>query len=135
MDTKTLLDLNFDHWQAFLLSFIPALITAGLIFYVYYKLPFYKMNRIYLLFLFSLFMYQVNDSMHRMSGSEETARSWDRLLAILWTIIAPTGFHWALFLTGKKKLANNLRFIAPLYFSLLFFTIPLVAGPLFSTLY
>ncbi|MEO6453796.1 MAG: histidine kinase [Ginsengibacter sp.] len=128
MNTKTLINLNFDHWQAFLLSFIPALITLGLILYVYYKLPFYKMNRINLLFLFSLFAYQVNDSMHRISGSEETARSWDRLLAILWTIIAPTGLHWALFLTGKKKLANNFRFIVPLYFSLLFFTIPLVAG-------
>ena len=128
MSAETLFNLDLNHWQAFLLSFIPALITLGLAIYVYYRLPFYNMNRIYLLFLFSLFVYQLNDSMHRLSGSEETARSWDRLLAILWTIIAPTGLHWAMYLAGKKKLANNPRFIVPLYLSNIFFAIPLIAG-------
>lgn len=127
MSAETLFNLGLDHWQAFLLSFIPALLTLGLFVHIYSKFPAYKMNRIYLLYLLSMFMYQINDSLVRLSKSEDTARSWDRLLGILWALIVPAGLHWALFLTGSR-LASRLRFIAPLYFSLIFFAIPLIAG-------
>jgi hypothetical protein len=128
MSTETLFNLSFSHWQAFLLSFIPALGTLGSAVYIYSKFPAYKMTRVYLLFLGSMCVYQLNDSMHRLSGSEDTARAWDRLLVLLWVIIAPTALHWSLLLVGNKKLGNSLRFLVPLYFSALFLAIPLIAG-------
>src|SRR4051794_9522614 len=103
MEAKTLFNLGYEHWEAALLSFIPALVTLFLIIHIYTRFPSYRMNKIYLLFLFAMFVYQINDTMMRMSKSEDTARSWDRLLAILWAVLAPAGLHWALLLTGKRK--------------------------------
>jgi hypothetical protein len=128
MDVKTLFHLGFDHWQALLLSFIPAIITLCIIIHIYSKFPSYKRNKVYLLFLFSMFVYQINDSMSRMSLSEETARSWDRLLVISWSMLVPSGLHWALLLVGRRKLANTEWFLILLYFSSFFFAIPLCAG-------
>ena len=82
-----------------------------------------------------MFVYQINDSIARMSATEETARSWDRLLAIAWTIMVPSGLHWAMFLTGKIKLANNLRFIIPSLFSLHSFFNTIMCGTLFPAIY
>src|SRR4051812_16770969 len=128
METVTLFNLGFEHWQAFLLSFIPSLITLILIIHIHSNFPSYKMNRVYILFLTSMFVYQINDSIVRLSLTEETARSWDKLLVIGWTILVPSGLHWAMLLTGNRKLGNNPRFIVPLYLSAFFFSIPVCSG-------
>lgn len=115
MSPETLFNLGFDHWQAFLLSFIPALITLVAIIY-FWRFPSYRINRVYLLYLFGILSWQVNDSLARMSLSEETARSWDRLLAIGWLLQFPSTIHFAFLLTGKKKIASRPWFILLLYF-------------------
>src|SRR5947207_3032301 len=128
MDANTLFNLGFEHWPAFLLSFIPALITLGAIIYFFFNFPSYKINKIYLLFLFSLFAWQINDTLIRMSLSEETARSWDRLLAITWMILIPSSIHFILLLNGRKKLSNNSLLIISLYISAIFFATLQCAG-------
>jgi hypothetical protein len=128
MSWESLFNLGFEHWKAFLLAFIPAIITLIIAIHIYAKFPDYRINNIYLLFLFSMFVFQLNDALARLSMSEETARSWDRLLIILWILILPSSFHWALLLTGIKKIGNDYWIITPLYFSAIVFSIPVVAG-------
>src|SRR5438093_7308204 len=131
MSLKTLFDLGFAHWPALLLSFLPALITLAAMIYTWLKFPPYKINKIYLLFLLSIFTWQLNDSFGRMSHSEETARGWDRLLSLGWMMQFPTGIHWALLLIGEKKLSESSWFLILIYFLAFFFSI-LLCGGLYS---
>jgi PAS domain-containing protein len=43
-------------------------------------------------------------------------------------MLLPSSFHWALLLTGIKKVGNDYWVIMPLYFSAVVFAIPVVAG-------
>ena len=128
MSPDALFNLGFHNWQAFLLAIIPAIITLIIAIHIFSRFPSYRINRVYLLFLFTMFVFQVNDSLARLSVTEETARSWDRLLIIFWMMILPSSFHWALLLTGIKKVGNDYWVIMPLYFSAIIFSIPVVAG-------
>jgi hypothetical protein len=74
MDAATLFNLSFTHWQAVLLSLIPALIILSAIIY-FRRFPSYKINKVYLLYLFSILAWQLNDSFSRMSIHIETARA------------------------------------------------------------
>ena len=128
MSPDSLFNLGFHNWQAFLLAFIPAIITLIIAIHIFSRFPSYRINRVYLLFLFSMFVFQINDSLARLSLNEETARSWDRLLIIFWIMILPSCFHWALLLTGIKKVGNDYWVIMPLYFSAVVFALPVIAG-------
>jgi hypothetical protein len=114
MDADTLFNLGFQHWQAILLSFIPAIITLGAIVY-FWNFPFNKINKIYLLYLIAIFSWQLNDTLCRMSGSMLTAQYWDRLFVFGYIMQFPAWLHCVLLLTGKKKTAANLWFIILTY--------------------
>ncbi|MEO7309085.1 MAG: histidine kinase [Chitinophagaceae bacterium] len=127
MDTDTLFNISFAHWQAFLLSFIPAIITLGAIIY-FWNFPFSKIHKIYLVYLFSIFAWQINDSFGRLSIEIETARSWDRLLVFVYIMQFPSWLHCVLLLTGKIRLSNNIWLIIFIYFTTFVFAIFLSAG-------
>jgi PAS domain-containing protein len=127
VDAGTLFNLGFQHWQAFLLAFIPALITVGAIVY-FSKFPPYKLNRIYLIFLIGICGWQMNDSISRLSLSEVTAKSWDRMLIFVYLSQFPFGLHFDLLLAGKKKFANSISFIVLIYFPTFLFAILLCSG-------
>ena len=127
MDSDILFNFSLVHWQAFLLSFVPAMISLGYIVY-YLKFPKYRIHRIYLLLLFSIFLWQIDESFSRISLSEETARAWDRLLIIGWIMLIPSNVQWAFLLTGRKIWSNNYGFIILLYFPAYLFGILLCSG-------
>src|SRR5690349_15722310 len=131
METQSFFNLGFNHWEALLLSLIPAIITLACFIY-FSKSPGYTINRVYLLFLFSLFIWQLNDSLSRMSLDEETARSWDKLLSLGWMLVVPSGIHWVLLLTGKRRLTSNYWVIVCLYFPAFLFSALLSSGRFFQ---
>jgi anti-sigma regulatory factor (Ser/Thr protein kinase) len=127
MNADTLFNLGFAHWQAFFLSFVPALITLAAIIY-FWNFPFNTINKVYLLCIIGIFGWQLNDSLSRLSGSIETAQSWNRLLSFAYLMQFPSWLHCVLLLTGKNKVANNHSFIILIYFTTLVFAIFLSSG-------
>src|SRR3954464_278786 len=128
MDEKILFNLSLDHWPAILLSFIPAVITLACILYMYFRLPAYRIHNTYVLFLVSAFIWQVNDSLSRMSLAMETARAWDRLLIVGWMMIVPSCIHFAILITGRSRLSSSKGFVLMLYLSAYFFIVTLGSG-------
>jgi anti-sigma regulatory factor (Ser/Thr protein kinase) len=128
MDEKILFNLSLDHWPAILLSFIPAMITLACILYMYFRLPAYRIHNLYVLFLVSAFIWQVNDSFSRMSVTMETARAWDRLLIVGWMMIVPSTIHFAMLFTGRSGLSSSKGFVLMLYLSAYFFIVTLGSG-------
>src|ERR1043165_6279121 len=99
-----LFHLDFSHWPAFLLSFVPGLVTlAFLIWFSFRTRPSY-ISRVYQLFVLSVLGWQLNDAMARISTSAAMAERWDRLLSLIWMMNVPAGIHWTLLFMGRKKL-------------------------------
>src|SRR2546423_1849457 len=127
MSVGTLFNLGFGHWQAIILALVPALITLVSIVY-FWRFPAYQINRVYRLYLFCIFAWQINDCLSRMSLTEETASFWDRLLVFAWLMQFPSSLHFILLLVGKRRLTNSLWFILVFYFPALLFAIMLCSG-------
>ncbi|MES2777748.1 MAG: histidine kinase [Bacteroidota bacterium] len=113
MDTSSLFNLGFEHWQAFLLSFIPAMITLAAMIY-FWNFPAKKINRIFLQYLVSTFAWQVNECLGRLSRTEDTARIWDRAMEPVYIIQFTSWLHCVLLLSGKMY-AKKRWFIYMLY--------------------
>lgn len=104
---QILFDFNFDHWQAILLSSLPALLNLFIFFYVRIKFQTDKISKLFSLYLLSLIVFQVCDTFVRMSNSEETAILWNSIFMIGVLFLAPIGVHFSLLYTGKKKFAES----------------------------
>lgn len=102
-----LLDLNFDHWQAILLSSLPALLNLFIFFYVKIKFQADKISKLFSLYLLTLIVFQLGDTFVRMSNSEATAVLWNNIFMIGVLFLAPIGVQFALLYTGKKKYAES----------------------------
>src|SRR5436305_1582262 len=127
MSVGTLFNLGLQHWQAILLAMVPALITLASIIY-FWRFPSYQINKVYRLYLFCIFAWQINDCLSRMSLSAETASYWDRLLVFAWLFQFPSSLHFILLLVGKRRLANNPWFILAFYFPAVLVAIMLCSG-------
>ncbi len=102
-----LYDLQFTHWQAILLSALPALLNLFIFFYVKINFPADKTSRVFSLFLLALIIYQLGDTFLRMSRTAEEAILWNSIFCIGILFITPLGFHFSLLFMGRKKLAES----------------------------
>lgn len=104
----TLFDLSLRNWPGLILVAIPGLLNLAIFFYVITRLPQKTIPRTFAFFILSLFFWQVDDFMARLSNSAETAHMWDNLLCIGWIAMGPIGLYFAIVYTGKKNLAGNI---------------------------
>jgi PAS domain S-box-containing protein len=104
---QTLSDLNFDHWEAILLSTLPALLNLFIFLYVRIKFQADKISKIFSLFVLALVLFQLSDTFVRMSNSVETAMLWNSIFMIGVLFLSSLGIHFTLLYTGKKKYADS----------------------------
>ncbi len=104
----SLLNLDFSHWQAVLLSLVPALLNLSIFIYVRLRFPTDKISKIFSLYLVALIVYQISDTFSRMSVTLETAMLWNCIFMLGILIMVPLGLHFTLLFTGKKKFVNSL---------------------------
>ncbi len=105
---ETLLNLDFTHWQAILLSGLPAFLNLFIFIYVRIKFPDDKISNIFSFYLVALIAFQANDTVTRMSASYETALLWNCILIGGTILMVPLGLHFTLLFTGRKKFLNSL---------------------------
>ncbi|PCJ81376.1 MAG: hypothetical protein COA57_14285 [Flavobacteriales bacterium] len=104
---STLFSFTLDNWQAALFSFIPALVNLCIFIYVYFLVPKTKTTTTFSLFVLSLFVWQMHETMMRLSLTAQTAILWNQLLNVGSSFIVPFGLHFALIFTRREKLANS----------------------------
>src|SRR5687767_12596746 len=95
------------HWYA-LLSFIPALINLGIIFYLLFFLPRSRSTNIFTFFVIALILWQSQDTILRLCADEETALFWYKALSLGWMAVGSLAFHFACTYTGQKKLNSSI---------------------------
>lgn len=103
MKDDLLFNLSMDHWPAVLLSFIPALLNFSIIIY---SLIFLRRSPLiipFLSFVSALFVWQMSDTLVRMSVSEETAKAWWQLLSFGAVFITPAGLYFTLQFINRKR--------------------------------
>ncbi len=127
MNAVSLFKLGFTHWQAILLSFIPALITLSAIVY-FSRFLFNRLNKTYLFYLVCIFAWQLNDTLCRMSIDLETAQSWNRLLIFVYIMQFPAWLHCTFLLTRLPKLSDNNWLLVSIYVPSFVFSVLLCAG-------
>src|SRR5687767_11374879 len=96
-----------DNIAPAMLAFIPALLNAGLILYIYYRLPKRRTTDIFTCFVFAILLWQAEETILRLCGSPGIARFWDSILCIGWLGMAPLAFHFACRYAGLKKLYSR----------------------------
>ncbi|MDQ3072273.1 MAG: ATP-binding protein [Bacteroidota bacterium] len=116
-----LFNLNLNNLAGVALAFIPALLNFGIIIYILRYLPDRTITRVFALFTFALFCWQMVDSFVRLSDSAETAMAWDKIFCIGWIFVGPLGLYFSLLYTQKKKNANKPWVLCLLFLPALFF--------------
>jgi signal transduction histidine kinase len=123
---NTHLNFQFDHWQAILLSALPALLNLFIFCYVRLSFTSDKTTKTFSLFLLALIIFQVSDTFIRMSPTVDMAMFWSSTLAIGVLLVTPLGLQFCLLYSGKKKYAESftvqlLLFAPAVIFSILNF--------------
>ncbi|MFQ5335016.1 MAG: histidine kinase N-terminal 7TM domain-containing protein, partial [Flavobacteriales bacterium] len=114
---------TFEHWPAALMSFIPLLINIGLASYIFIKLNKNRVNTLFLLFLIPLCLWQLNDTLVRISATSATAASWFYMLFPLTCLLVPAGLHFTLLITKRERYIHKPLVLILIYFPMLFFLI------------
>jgi PAS domain S-box-containing protein len=104
---KILFDLSLKDWQAILLSALPALLNIFIFLYVISRFPENKTSKIFALFVLALIVFQISDTLLRMSNTRETAILWNCIFIIGVLFVTPFGMHFTLLYTGRKKYADS----------------------------
>jgi PAS domain S-box-containing protein len=118
---EQLLNFRFDNPAGVLLALVPACLNVAIFFFIVFRLPKSKVSYTFAAFVIALGIWQLNDMLMRLSASEQTALSWNYVLSLGPLFIAPTGLHFALLFTGRKKIAESYGTLFALYFPVLVF--------------
>lgn len=105
---EILFNLDLTHWQAVLLSLLPALLNLGIFIYVRFKFPSDKISKIFSFYVAAMVYYQFGDTFSRMSVTSETASLWYCIFLLGLIFLVPLGLHFALLFIGKKKFTSSL---------------------------
>jgi len=92
---------------------------VGIVIYIVFFLPKGKTTDIFTLFVIALLLWQIQDTIVRISD-EETARKWDRILSIGWVALAPLAFHFICRYVSLR-IAGSRFFVIAIYLPFLFF--------------
>lgn len=126
--TTTNTAFNLDYPVATLLAFVPMLVTAGIFYYGFFRLPQTRITVLFSVFQASLFIWQLNDVVLRISPDPNTIKPFFTALATFTNFLFPLGLHLALVYTGcsKKIKPSLLKFL--LYAPAAFFALITSAG-------
>lgn len=95
-----------------LLALIPALLNVGIVVYIFFFLPKGRTTDVFTFFVVALILWQVEDTVLRLTTSEDTAVFWDRILSVGWLSLGPLFFHFAARYAGVKILYSRAALIA-----------------------
>lgn len=125
---ELLFHFTFERWNTVLISLLPALLNAYILVYVLRKLDRNALTYIFALTIFALTIWQIQDTLMRLSTNEVTADLWIDLLWPMTTLVVPVAVHFALFFTDHRRLAKAPLVLVGLYFPWLLFTLMSNAG-------
>lgn len=100
-------DLNLRLWPIVLLALLPALLNLGILAYVLARSKRNPLTYSFLLFVASLVVWQLSESLVRMSATAATATFWSNALAVGALLIGPFGVHFALLFTERRQWARS----------------------------
>lgn len=111
-----------------MLAAIPFCVNLGIFIYVFFRLPGNKLNITFSLFLTTLYLWQLADTMVRLSDSEETARLWYNMLSPMANFVPSTALHFTLLFTRRRHWLNRPWVLIAMYAPALFFSIATIGG-------
>lgn len=91
---------------------MPALLNAGILIYIFLRLPKGRTTDLFSFFVIALVAWQAEDTVLRLTSSVETARFVDRLLCVGWIGLGPLLFHFSARFAGHSRLYSRLSLVA-----------------------
>jgi signal transduction histidine kinase len=116
------------HWPVAALALIPALLNVAVLAYLVLRVKKTAVTYTFAAFVASLTVWQISDTMTRLSSTAEGATFWIRALGLGALLITPIGLHFALLFTGREGLARSPLVLALLYLPALGFEVFARAG-------
>lgn len=126
--STVLFDFTLEYWPAVLLSGLPALLNLGILLYIWLKLPRNRLTLTFALTVFAIFLWQLSSTLQRLSDPYAAAYTWQNLLWFGSILAAPAGLHFALYFTGRQRLADSSGMLAFLYVPPILFEVTARAG-------
>src|SRR2546423_11954839 len=96
-------NFTFQNPYGFLCAFIPALFNLALVIYILFFLPRNRLTNIFALLTFACALWQVSDSLQRITLTAKAADFWDSIFSISWIFIGPLCLHFSIFYTQIIK--------------------------------
>jgi PAS domain S-box-containing protein len=104
-----MLQFDFTNLAGFLIAFIPALINISLIVYILFFLPRNRLVNIFTILTVCAALWQIDDSLARISSSANMADFWDCILCAGWMLVGPLCLHFSLLYC--KIIKENISFL------------------------
>ncbi len=95
-------NFTFENLPSVLLGLLPALINIGIFVYVLLFVRRSSLCTVFLLFLFTLIMWRMQELVLQICVTRESARVWYHLFSISTNFIGATGLHFVLVLIHKE---------------------------------
>ena len=113
MNSDAYFNFSFDNWSLLFLSLFPVFVNVGIFIYVLFFVTRTTLSSVFLIFLFTLIMWRLQEVILHLSVTQETAQMWYRMFAMSTNFIGVTGLHFVLVLINKCKWnAKNYHFVA-----------------------
>ncbi|MBI2968629.1 MAG: PAS domain S-box protein [Bacteroidetes bacterium] len=125
---ELLLNFDFQYWKIALFYFIPAVVNLGLFIYSFVFLPRSHTQVTFAQFVFCVLIWQVSDTVTRLSASVDTVKLWFQILSFGIIFITPAGVHFALMFTNHNRWKKSVNLLGILYLPAIFFTVLSAAG-------
>lgn len=109
-------NFTLQNPYSFLIAFIPALLSFALFAYILFALPKNRLTNVFALLTFSCALWQIADSLQRVTVTAEAADFWDSIFCISWIFIGALCLHFALLYTQTLRL-NYSRFSIPFLYA------------------
>lgn len=114
---------DLTYWQPFLLAFLPLLINLSVFTYVFLRLPGTRLNVMFLFFIFNLCIWQMLDSITRITSSEEQVRLWYDMFSPFISLVTVLSLHFSLIFANRAKLLGRPWILVLIYAPALFFVL------------
>lgn len=113
MNSDSYFIFSIDDWLLIFLSLFPVFVNIGIFIYVLFFVTRTTLSSVFLIFLFTLIMWRLQEVILHLSVTQETAQMWYRMFAMSTNFIGVTGLHFVLVLINKGKWnAKNYHFVA-----------------------
>ncbi|NQY67907.1 MAG: PAS domain S-box protein, partial [Flavobacteriales bacterium] len=114
---------NVVHWESVLLALIPGILNMGISIFALRTLPKNSTTVLFACLVLSMTIWQISDTMVRLSANYITAKFWLDMLFFGVLFIGPFSVHFALLYSGNKKITHSFLMMTGLYLPSLFFEV------------